>query len=60
MNERASIADLLLGPVQTRLTSWGQNLFDKRMIQHAADISGMIAGSYNPGRSYRVEASLLC
>ncbi|WP_336951201.1 TonB-dependent receptor [Sphingobium aromaticivastans] len=58
VNGRVSLVDLPVGGVKVKLSAWGQNLLDKRVVQIAADISGFVAASYNKPRTFGIDASI--
>lgn len=57
VNGRVSLVDLPLGDNTLKLSLWGQNLFNKRVVQFSADISGFVAGSFNKPRTVGIDAS---
>ncbi|HEY4545863.1 MAG TPA: TonB-dependent receptor [Pedomonas sp.] len=57
VNGRVSLVDLPVSHSTLKLSLWGQNIFDKRVVQFAADISGFVAASYNRPRTVGVDAS---
>ena len=58
VNGRLSIADLPLAGAQMKVSLWGQNLFDKRAVEYASDISGFISASFNRPRTYGIDATI--
>ena len=58
VNGRLSIADLPLAGAQMKVSLWGQNLFDKRVVEYASDISGFISASFNRPRTYGIDATI--
>ncbi len=58
VNARVSLQDIPIGRTQARISLYGQNLFNKRVVQHAADIGGFFGASYNRPRSYGIETSI--
>jgi len=57
LNGRLSLVDLPLGSGRMKLSLWGQNLFDKRVVEYASDISGFVAASFNRPRTYGIDAT---
>lgn len=55
---RASIVDMPFGNSKARFSLWGENLLNQRRVAQAADISGVLTGSFNRPRTYGVEASI--
>jgi len=58
VNGRVSLADVPVGPSLLRLSFWGQNLFNKRYVEYASDISGFVAASFNRPRTYGFDATI--
>lgn len=58
VNGRVSLLDLPVSNSQVKLSLWGQNLFNKRVVQYASDISGLVAASFNRPRTYGIDASM--
>lgn len=57
VNGRVSLLNLPIGDNTLKLSLWGQNLFNKRVVQFSADISGFAAASFNRPRTVGVDAS---
>ncbi|WP_311269504.1 TonB-dependent receptor domain-containing protein [Sphingobium sp. WCS2017Hpa-17] len=58
VNGRVSLLDLPIAGSKVKLSAWGQNLFNKRVVQYASDISGFVAASFNRPRTYGIDASM--
>lgn len=57
VNGRVSLADLPVVSGRMKLSLWGQNLLDERVVQYASDISGFISASFNRPRTFGVDAT---
>lgn len=59
VNGRVSLIDLPISNTKVKLAAWGRNLFNKREVQYASDISGFVAASYNRPRTFGIDASIV-
>lgn len=57
VNGRVSLVDLPIASSKVKLSGWAQNIFDERVPQFVADISGLVAASYNKPRTVGIDLS---